>query len=141
MTNGKPVLTVVEGGMDDRSRRIAISFVVYGRKRLDIPTSGLLSINALATKILYTDEGPVICNSPCVEFRLAPAFGAKLYEFTADIVGEVMEIHVGTRCVAKPVVRERLGTEPSFQILVYDLAEAEALAEVIRLGWSPKQIK
>jgi hypothetical protein len=142
MTLGKRLLTVVEGGNTDRSKRIAMSFVVHERKRLDVPASALLSVEASAGRTYFIEGGGSIwSNSPSVEIDLAPDFQAKLYKFTADIIGEVMEVHVGNRCVARPVVREQLGKDPSFQISAFDIAEAEELAEVLRNGWSPQQIK
>jgi preprotein translocase subunit SecD len=137
----KPLLTIVNGGDVDRSERIALSFVVYERKRLDIPVEGLLSVEASARRTYYSEEGPIHSNSPVVVISLTPEFQAKLYEFTADVVGQVVEFHVGKRCVSRPKLLERLGNEPSFHLSANDLAEAEEMAEVLRLGWSPKQIK
>jgi preprotein translocase subunit SecD len=141
MTNRKPLLTVVESGCTERSQRIAVSFVIHERKRLDIPVGGLMRVEALAGKVFSTEQGPVHTNSPCVSFILAPKSQAQLHEFTADVVGQMMEIHVGKRCVSRAVVQERLGGEPSFQVSAYDIVEAQELAETIRFGWSPKEIK
>ena len=61
----------------------------------------------------------------------------KLREFTAGIVGDIMEIHVGGRCVSQPRLLEPLGDEPAFQISIYEFADAQALAETLRVGWRP----
>jgi preprotein translocase subunit SecD len=55
---------------------------------------------------------------------------------TRKIVGEALEVFVGGECVASPIVREPLCGEASFQISANDLAEAEALAQRLRIGWS-----
>jgi preprotein translocase subunit SecD len=58
-------------------------------------------------------------------------------ETKAFLVGEVMEIHVAHKVVARPVLREALGNDPSFQLSANDLPEAQALARRLRSGWKP----
>jgi preprotein translocase subunit SecD len=68
-------------------------------------------------------------------FWLMPNLQIRLYDFTRGSVDEIMEVFVAGRCVTRPVLREPLGTEPSFQISAADCDEACALADELRVGW------
>jgi hypothetical protein len=48
-----------------------------------------------------------------------------------------LEIVVRERCISRPVIREPLGNEPSFQLSANDFAEAQALAAELCTGWRP----
>jgi preprotein translocase subunit SecD len=143
MSEGKPIWRVIDGDRPAhaQSERIAISFVVHERKRLDIPVSALVRVEAGATKTFADERGwSVTYDLPHVEIWLAPSLQARLRDFTVDIIGEEMEILVGGRCISRPVVREPLGNEPSVQLSANDFAEAQALAAKLRTGWRPVRV-
>jgi preprotein translocase subunit SecD len=139
MDNDKPALRVVDGdrSCDARRERVAMSLVVHERKRLDIPVSALTKVEAFATETFCDGRGPVTLDLPHVRIWLTPNLQKRLRDFTCDIVGELTELHVGDKCISRPVVREPLGGEPSFQISVNDFAEAQVLADELRTGWRP----
>ena len=138
MGEGRPTLQVIDGGgAPVPADRIALSLVVYERKRLDVPLSALIRVEASATQTFIGERGPVTFDRPHVEIWLTPNLQRQLREFTRDLVDQVMEIRIGERCVARPVVREPLGNNPSFLLSASDLAEAQALAAELRIGWRP----
>ena len=140
MTDQTSALRIIGGGRDFRApvERIAMSLVVHDRKRLDVPLGAILGIEAFATQtFLVEGSGPVEFNMPHVRISLTPHLQAQLRDFTHDVVGEAMEIVVRDRCISRPVVREPLGNEPSFQVSVWDFAEAQRLANEMRTGWRP----
>jgi hypothetical protein len=59
MGAGKATLQAIDGDRPAhvRTERIAISFVVPGRKRLDIPVSALVRAEARATRIFAGQRG------------------------------------------------------------------------------------
>lgn len=140
MAEQKPALTVVSGGRDQPTARIALSLIVHERKRLDIPLDAVLGIDAFATQSFFDGRNVMTYDLPHVAIRLASSAQRRVREFTTGIVGEVMEIHVGGRCVSQPRLQEPLGNEPAFQISIYDFADAQALAETLRTGWRPVKV-
>ena len=137
VADSKPILTVVSGGREQPIKRIALSLIVHERKRLDIPLDAILGIDAFATESFSDGYRVTTYNRSHVAIRLSPSMQRKLREFTAGIVGDIMEIHVGGRCVSQPRLLEPLGDEPAFQISIYEFADAQALAETLRVGWRP----
>lgn len=140
MSVAKPALRVIGGGRDSHAppERIALSLVVYERKRLDIPVSAVIRIEAFATQTFSAGDIVRTYNFPHVEVWLAPNMQKRLRDFTCDMVDRVVEFHVGDKCVARPVVREPLGNEPSFLLSANDFAEAQAMADKLRTGWRPQ---
>ena len=133
-----PIFSTIDGGRTARvpATRIAMSLVVYERKRLDIPLHAMTRIEPHATQTFLFEGGGVrTYDMPHVQIWLTPNLQAKLRAFTKDIVGEIMELHVAHKVVARPVLREPLGNEPAFQISAYDLTEAQALAARLANGW------
>jgi preprotein translocase subunit SecD len=126
MANQKPALTVVSGGREQPVKRFALSLIVHERKRLDIPLDAILGIDAFATQSFSDGLQITTYNMPHVEICLSPSMQRNLRDFTKDIVGEILEIHVGGRCVSQPRVQEPLGNQPAFQISIYDFADAQA---------------
>jgi len=72
---------------------------------------------------------------PHILITLGSDVRARLYALTRHIVGHPLKILVGEECISEPVVREPLGTQAAFQISIYDLSDAEKLAEKIQAGW------
>jgi preprotein translocase subunit SecD len=143
MGEGKPTFRVIEGDQPSgvQEERIAISFVVFERKRLDVPVSALMRVEARATQTFADERGrPITFDLPHVEIWLTPNLQKRLRDFTRDLVGEVTEIHVGDKCISRPVVREPLGNEPRFLLSANDFAEAQALAATVRTGWRPMRV-
>ncbi len=143
MGEGKPTFRVIESDRPSgiREERIAMSLVVFERKRLDVPVSGLMRVVPCATQTFADERGrPITFDIPHVEIWLTPNLQKRLRDFTRDLVGEVMEIHVGDKCISRPVVREPLGNEPSFRLSANDFAEAQALAATLRTGWRPVRV-
>jgi hypothetical protein len=99
--------------------RIAVSLVVNERRRLDVPLSAVIRVDAF---VLSFAEGRqvVTFDQPHVRIWLMPNLQKRLYDFTRDSVDEIMEVFVAGRCVTRPVLHEPLGTEPSFQICAVD---------------------
>jgi hypothetical protein len=133
----KPALRVIDGGRDSHApaERIALSFVVYERKRLDIPVSAIVRIEAHATQTFSAGHIVRTYDLPHVEIWLTPSMQSRLHDFTCDMVDQVVEVHVGDKCVARPVVREPLGSESSFLLSASDFPEAQAMADKLRTGW------
>jgi len=140
MANEKPGLTVTSGGRERPAERIALSLIVHERKRLDIPLDAILGVDAFATESFSDGYRVTTYNRSHVAIRLTPSMQRKLREFTAAIVGDIMEIHVGGQCVSQPRLLEPLGNEPAFQISIYNFADAQALAETLRTGWRPVRV-
>lgn len=137
MVDQKPALTIVSGGRMQPATRIALSLIVHERKRLDIPLDAILGIDAFATESFFDGRNVMTFDLPHVEIRLTPSMQRKLHEFTTGVVGELMEIHVGGRCVSQPRLQEPLGDQPAFHLSIYDFADAQAMAETLRTGWRP----
>jgi hypothetical protein len=140
MGAGAPTLRVIEGGRSPgvQAEPIALSLVVHERRRLDIPVSALIRVEPCATQTFADGYGrPFSFDTPHIEIFLTPDLQKRLRDFTRGLVDQVMEIHVGGRCVARPVVREPLGNAPAFHVSANDFAEAEALAAKLRTGWRP----
>jgi hypothetical protein len=115
--------------------RIALSFV-HWRQRIDIPIGAIGRIEALEEFTLWESGQVWRFRSPRVEISVTAAVRARIWQLTKDIIDEPMEIVVAGECVAKPIVREPLGTQERLQISVWDLAEANALADRLRARWS-----
>lgn len=99
-----------------------------------------MRVEALASQTFAGERGPVTFDLPHVQVWLTPRLQERFRSFTRDIVGEVMGIHVGGRCIMRPVVREPLGDEPCFQLSANDFGEAQALAATLRTGWRPMRV-
>ncbi len=140
MADQKPALTVMSGGREQPVKRIALSLVIYERKRLYIPLDAILGIDAIATQTFSDGHRIVTYDLPHVEIRLTPPMQRRLRDFTTGIVGEIMEIHVGGRCISQPRLQEPLGDQPAIHISIYDFADAQALAETLRTGWRPGKV-
>ena len=117
--------------------RIAVSLVVNERRRLDIPLSAVIRVDALAVQSFADGRRVVTFDQPHVRIWLMPNLQRRLYDFTRGSVDAIMEVFVDDQCVTRPVLREPLGTEPSFQIFTADFDEACALADKLRVGWRP----
>jgi preprotein translocase subunit SecD len=139
MGDGRPTFRVIDGdrSFDVQSERIAMSLVVHERKRLDIPVSALVRVEARQTQTFADRRGWATSHTPHVEIWLTPNLQRVLRDFTRDLIDQVMEIFVGGRCVLRPVVRESLGGEPAFSLSANDFAEAQTLATELRTGWRP----
>ena len=132
-------LTIIPGfGRTDEPReRIALS-LIHPRGRIDVPVSAIRRIEAHAEQTFFIqDTGkPVTSSRPHVEVDVSPAIRARMWCLTRKIIGEPLKIVVDGECVSAPIVREPLGAQPSFHISAADFAEAQALAERLRVGWS-----
>jgi len=94
MGAGKPTLQVIAGDrpLHVQTERTAMSFVVHERKRLDIPVSALVRVEARATKTFADQRGwPVTYDLPHVEIWLTSSPQARLRDFSRDLVGEALE--------------------------------------------------
>jgi hypothetical protein len=127
-------LTLIRGlGRADAPRgRIALS-LVHPRGRIDVPISAIRSIEAHAEQTFFIQ--PVTSSRPHVEVYVSPAIRARMWWLTRQIIDQPLEIIVDGECVSTSIVREPLGG-PSFHISAFDFAEAQALAERLRVGWS-----
>jgi preprotein translocase subunit SecD len=139
MKDNRPGLTLIPGlavGCAP-SERIALS-LVHPMEHIDVPRRAIRRIEALE-EFTYVDRQARktwTFHSPCVELSFAQAIGARIWRLTQRIVDQPMELVVGGECVARPVVREPIGLQGSFQISAYDIAEAQALAHRLRAAWS-----
>jgi preprotein translocase subunit SecD len=140
MADQTSALTVVSGGRAQPVKQFALSLIVHERKRLDIPLDTIIGINAFATQSFVDGRNVMTYNLPHIAIRVTPSMQRRLREFTAGIAGELMEIHVGGRCVSQPRLQEPLGNQPAFQISIYDFADAQALAETLCTGWRPVKV-
>jgi preprotein translocase subunit SecD len=130
-------LTIIPGfGRADGPRgRIALS-LVHPRGRIDVPVSAIHRIEARAEQMFFQNAAqPVRSSRPHVEVYVSPAICARMWWLTRQIIDEPLEIIVDGECVSAPIVREPLGG-PSFSISACDFAEAQTLAERLRVGWS-----
>jgi preprotein translocase subunit SecD len=110
---------------------------VHPRGCIDIPVAAIQRIEALETMTFYDRETGSLSTASCprVEIWLDAHMRARIYRLTRRIIDEPLDIVVGGECVSRPIVREPLGTQSSFRISASDLAEAEALAQRLRMGW------
>jgi preprotein translocase subunit SecD len=113
--------------------RIALS-LVHLRGRIDVPVSAIRRIDAPAEQTFFIQ--PVTYSRPHVEVYVSPAIRARMRWLTRQIIDEPLEIIIDGECVSTPIVREPLGVQPSVHISASDFAEAQALAERLRVGWS-----
>lgn len=132
-------LTLVRGfGRADEPRgRIALS-LVHPRGRIDVPVSAIRRIEMHAEQTFFVQETgrPVTSSRPCVEVYVSPAIRARMWWLTRQVIDEPLKITVDGECVSAPIVREALAAQPSFCISASDFAEAQALAERLRVGWT-----
>lgn len=129
-------LTLIRGfGRSDGQRgRVALS-LVHLRGRIDVPVSAVRNIEARAEQTFFVQGRgqPVAASRPYVEVQFSPAIRVRMWWLTRQIIGEPLEIVVDGECVSMPIVREPLGVQPSFNISAFDLAEAQTLAERLRI--------
>jgi preprotein translocase subunit SecD len=114
---------------------IALS-LVRPTDRIDIPTSAITRVEALAKKTfrnVVTGE-PYQIEDPRVQICYSEEVRRRICQLTRRIVGQLLEIVVACKTVSKPVVREPVCSETCFEISRTDLAEATALAQQIRSG-------
>jgi preprotein translocase subunit SecD len=97
----------------------------------------IIGIEASPTQSFNCEGRIWTFDRPNVGVEFSPEMRKRLFEFTRDIVGEMIEIHIRDRCVFRAVVREPLGSEHAFQLSANDLAEAQALAQELKTGWRP----
>ncbi len=102
MENQKPALTVVNGGREQPVKRIALSLVIHERKRLDIPLDAILGIDAYQTQSFSDGSRIVTYDLPHIEISLTRLMQQSLFDFTKGVVGEIVEIHIGERCISRP---------------------------------------
>jgi preprotein translocase subunit SecD len=132
-------LTLIRGfGHADAPRgRIALS-LVHSRGRIDVPVSAIRRVEAHAEQTFFIqDTGQLVTYSrPYVEVYVSPAIRARMWWLTRQIIDQPLEVIVDGECVSPPIVSEALGAQPSFHISASDFAEAQTLAERLRVGWS-----
>jgi hypothetical protein len=135
MESQRPTFSVIEG-RPDAPIRIALS-LVHRRERIDIPVRDVLQIDTRADETFYFPELRASRTYPCahVKLTLKPDVRGRLYRLTRDIVGDPLEILVAGEVISSPIVREPLGIQESFNIHVFDFAEAKEIAEKLRKGW------
>jgi hypothetical protein len=136
--------TIVEGNQGPDC--IAFS-LVHPLQRLDITASDLLGVEAHAEQTFVFDDGTSKTYAlPYVEVCLSPDIRAKLYRLTHAILRhdfpvKTLELVVGDESLTKPVIREPIGSQPSFHISTNSLAEAESLACRLRGNWSRPDLR
>jgi hypothetical protein len=142
MVANKPAWRVIDGNdsVPVHAERIAMSLVVRDCKRLDIPVSAVVRVEANAMETFFDGHVPIACDRHHIRIFLTPNARASLRDFTRDLVDEVMDIWIGNRRIVRLVVREPLGAEPSFHISAGDFAEAQSLADQLRTGWRPMRM-
>jgi preprotein translocase subunit SecD len=131
-------LTLIRGfGRTDPPRGRAALSLVHPRGRIDVPVNAIRRIEAHAEQTFFIQDTwqPVTYSRPYVEVYVSPAIRARMWWLTRQIIDEALEIIVDGECVSAPIVREPLGSQPSFHISAFDFAEAQALAERLRVGW------
>ncbi|WP_420131622.1 SecDF P1 head subdomain-containing protein [Rhodopseudomonas sp.] len=128
-------LSVIAGGRDGQER-IALS-LVHPRERIDVTIPQVLSITIVPDITFAVPDGTLrTLAMPSVVLRLAPSICGRLHRLTSTILQEKMDIVVGGEVIASPRVLEPIGGDQAFSIGVYDLADAEDLAEKLRRGWA-----
>ncbi|MCP9629828.1 hypothetical protein NML43_22290 [Rhodopseudomonas palustris] len=128
-------LLVIAGGRDGQER-IALS-LVHPRERIDVTIAQLLAITVVPDLTFAAPDGTLRSYAmPSVHVRLAPSICARLHRLTQAILQEKMDIVIAGEVVASPRVLEPIGAEQHISIGVYDVADAEQLAEKLRRGWA-----
>jgi hypothetical protein len=142
MKSNRLGLTVIPGLAigSEPPQRIALS-LVHPRERIDIPVGAIRRIEAREEFTLWEKGKLWMFRSPRVEVSVIQAIRDQIRRLTKDIVDEPMEIVVAGECVARPIVREPLGSQECFQISASDLAEAHALAHRLRAKWSKAHLR
>jgi preprotein translocase subunit SecD len=128
-------LLVIAGGRDGQER-IALS-LVHPRERIDVTIAQLLAITVVPDVTFAAPDGTLRSYAmPSVHVGLAPSICARLHRLTQAILQEKMDIVVAGEVIASPRVLEPIGAEQGISIGVYDVADAEQLAEQLRRGWA-----
>jgi len=131
-------LSGIAGGRD---RRIALS-LVHRRERIDVALADVVSIEAVAdiTFAMPGGHGQTF-PAPAVELKLAAHINMRLHRLTSTIIDEALDIVVGGKVVASPIIGEPLGLQGSFRISAVDIESAEALAAKLRKGFAGPNLR
>jgi hypothetical protein len=116
-----------------KADEIAVS-LVHPKGRVDIPIGALDHVQAYATSKFRHPETGAPFHDPQVEVCVTEEFKERICNLTKNIVGEAMAIVVDCETVTEPIVREPLCTRRCFAISIFDLEEANVLAQRIRGG-------
>ena len=81
MAEGRPTLQVIDGDRSStvETERIAMSFVVHERRRLDVPLSAVVRLEACATETFFIEGRHVTYTLPHVAVWLAPHLQKRLH--------------------------------------------------------------
>jgi len=121
--------------------RVVLS-LVHPRGRIDVPASAVRSIEPREEQEVLLDNGALWrIPSPNVELCFTPEIHHRIRRLSAEIVGEALEVVVGGKSIAEPIVQEPLSSLTCFCLSVCDFADAQALAEKMRAGWGRSDLR
>ena len=125
-------MSVIEGTANGvRSEKIALSFV-HPSARIDVPVRAIHRIEARESFTYLVSgelrESPGSHVAVCLRADIA----IRLYKLTQQIVGDVLEIRVDSKCVSKPKILQPVGWCGHFVISIWDFDKAHALAAAMR---------
>jgi preprotein translocase subunit SecD len=123
-------------GNADAPLRIAFS-LAHPRERIDVPVREVRQVEVVAEETFYHRDSRTLetWSRPVVRVALKPAIRALLYRLTRPLVEQPLAIIVAGEVIARPIVREPLGTQENFCISYWDLDDAKEVAAKIRKGW------